>query len=97
MKKYILALLFALATGAQAQSFIARNGGDSVLLTKNECAAAVVQKHPTAAGLNAAAVRLGGKDHVACWRVVQAEIFLFYADGDQGSVPLSEFRLQHGV
>lgn len=93
-----LALLCAaalLAAPAFADELVASNGSDSVRLSDSQCSSEkVLEQIPSElrASLKDATALVNGQQFKACWVADQHAAHLVYEDGDQGLVPLSEFR-----
>lgn len=91
-------VMLVVPSGAKAQDLIARKGADSVTISERPCAVASVliqidrilpderEKFQRADGT------FGGKKYFACWRTSPGGVHLIYEDGDQGVVPLTEFK-----
>lgn len=84
-----------LAAPALGQELIASNGKDSVRLTDRPCTSEKVleQLKPGFRPMmrNASAV-VQGKAFQACWVVEGDSAHLLYEDGDQGLIPLADFK-----
>jgi hypothetical protein len=94
--KFALACAAALlAAPAIADEVIATNGSDSVRLSDTQCSSdKVLELVPPALQTrmkNATAV-IQGQSLRACWVADEKSAHLLYEDGDQGIVPLAEFR-----
>lgn len=93
-----LALLCAaalLAAPAMADEVIASNGADSVRLSDSQCTSEKVLEQatpPVREKLRDAVATISGQSFKACWVVEGNMAHLVYEDGDQGLVPLTEFR-----
>ena len=93
-----LALLCAaalLAAPVMADEVIASNGADSVRLSDSQCTSEKVLEQatpPVREKLRAAVATISGQSFTACWVVEGNMAHLVYEDGDQGLVPLTEFR-----
>lgn len=93
-----LALLCAatlLAAPAMADEVIASNGVDSVRLSDTQCTNEKVLEQatpPVRDQLRGAVATISGQSFSACWIVQGNMAYLVYEDGDQGLVPLTEFR-----
>jgi hypothetical protein len=78
-----------------AEEVVATNGSDSVRLSDAQCSNdKVLELVPPAvrAQLRDATAMIQGQSLKACWRVHGGAAHLLYEDGDQGIVPLTEFR-----
>jgi hypothetical protein len=94
-KRVICAGLALLAFSAQADSAIFRAGADSVEITEEPCHAAVVPLIPAeiVEHFRAANAVISGKLMQACWALRgDGYVHLYYADEDQGLVPVSQFK-----
>lgn len=83
-----------------ADDMVASNGRDSVRLFDRPCSSETVlalvapQFHSK---LRDAVSTIAGQSFRACWTVQGYMAHLVYEDGDQGLVPLSEFKRMPGV
>lgn len=97
--KFLLGLLIALASLTASADWIAHNGRDTVIATKQACPKEMVDfakdKMPPEALklLKLAKVTVDGKEYTACWIGLKGVIGLFYEDGDVGVIPESDFKL----
>lgn len=94
----LVALLVPLP--AAAQDLVAREGDDSIRLREKPCEVeAVLSRVPQQfhSQFMAATAVVEGKTFAACWRKAGAAAHLVYEDGDQGIVPLSELKVEHGA
>ena len=94
MKRCIATLLTLLALSAQAD-YIASNGADSVRIQDAPCAESILALIPPDAReqFRSAVANVGGKEYAACWAMLpDGTVFLQYADGDAGMIPVSAFR-----
>jgi len=93
-----IALLCAAALVAApvlADEVVANNGDDSVRLSDTRCSSQKVLglAGPPARGeLKDAVATIAGQSFKACWVVEGGMARLVYEDGDEGLVPLTEFR-----
>jgi len=88
------AAVFA-ATPALADELVASNGQDSVRLTDQPCSNEQVLKQLTPKFRDAmkdASATVGGQPFRACWIVDGDSAHLLYEDGDQGLIPLADFK-----
>lgn len=96
MRAYLCAASLALAaSSAMADSAIFRAGADSVEITEEPCHAAVVPLIPAEVveHFRAANAVISGKLMQACWALrADGYVFLYYADGDNGLIPVASFR-----
>jgi hypothetical protein len=91
----LIACLALVATAAQADSMVASNGRDSVRLLDVPCSSdAVLQRvNPRVREqMRDARATVGGEDYHACWIVYGDSARLMYEDGDQGLIPLTDFK-----
>lgn len=83
------------AAPVMADELVASNGTDSVRLSDSACSSQKVleQTEPDLRSQlkNATAV-VDGESFTACWVVDGNMAHLLYEDGDEGAVPLSEFK-----
>jgi hypothetical protein len=85
-----------LAAPALADELVASNGTDSVRLSSSPCTSAEVlsrlqpQFH---SALREATATVQGKTFKACWVVEGHVAHLLYEDGDQGLIPLRDFKV----
>jgi len=95
--KFALVLTAAtlIAAPAFADEMVASNGKDSVRLSDKPCASEKIlsQLKPSVRAVmrNASAV-VQGQPYAACWVVEGDSAHLLYEDGDQGLIPLSDFK-----
>jgi hypothetical protein len=94
--KSLLILLAATSFAAQAETFVARQGDDSVRLTDQPCTDERVLNQPgmrpLADEFRAAVARFQGQTYNACWRKTGNVFYLVYEDGDQGIIPAHELK-----
>lgn len=99
MRRLILAALLA-ASPAFAGDRVAKVGDDRIVLMDKPCPYASVLRHikeEYRARFKKADTRIGGKRYFACYVVVDDLVMMVYEDGDQGIVPMSEFKDDPGV
>jgi len=83
------------AAPAMADELVASNGNDSIRLSDSPCSSQEVLKqleprfHKI---MMDASAELQGKKFKACWVPDGDAAHLLYEDGDQGLVPLSDFK-----
>lgn len=98
MKFALLSCAAALALAAvpaMADELVASNGQDSVRLTDKPCASDQVLQRLTPRlrdMMRDASATVGGQQFHACWVVDGDAAHLLYEDGDQGLIPLSDFK-----
>ena len=83
------------AAPAMADELVASNGQDSVRLSDKPCSNEQVLKQlqPAFRGkMKDASAVVGGQPFRACWIVDGDSAHLLYEDGDQGLIPLAEFK-----
>ena len=84
-----------LAAPAMADELIASNGQDSVRLSDQPCSSEQVLQQLTPKfreAMKDASATVGGQQFRACWIVDGESAHLLYEDGDQGLIPLADFR-----
>lgn len=95
MKFALLCAAALIAAPVMADELVASNGQDSVRLTDKPCSSDQVLERlsPKARELmrDANAV-VNGQPFRACWIVDGESAHLLYEDGDQGLIPLTDFR-----
>lgn len=85
-----------LAAPVLADELVASNGNDSVRLSTNPCTSELVLnrlKPQFRKELREATAVVEGKTFKACWVVEGHAAHLLYEDGDQGLIPLTDFKL----
>ncbi|HEY8048220.1 MAG TPA: hypothetical protein VIE63_03535 [Ramlibacter sp.] len=96
MMKFALLCAAALAAApVMADELVASNGQDSVRLTDQPCSSQQVlqQLTPNVRDMmKDASATVGGQQFHACWVVDGESAHLLYEDGDQGLIPLSDFK-----
>lgn len=95
MRFALLCAAALLAAPAMADEVIASNGADSVRLSDSQCTSEEVLEQvtpPLREKLRDAVATISGQSFKACWVVEGNMAHLVYEDGDQGLVPLTEFR-----
>ena len=95
MKFALLCAAALLAAPAFAEEVVATNGDDSVRLSDAQCSnEKVLELVPSGMRtyLRDATAVIQGQSLKACWVVNGPAAHLLYEDGDQGIVPLAEFR-----
>jgi hypothetical protein len=95
MKFALLCAAALLAAPVMADELVASNGNDSVRLSDKPCSSEQVLQRlsPRVRELmrDANAV-VNGQPFRACWVVNGDSAHLLYEDGDQGLIPLTDFR-----
>lgn len=95
---FIAAVLFGLAAApALASTWVYREGADSITLTDEPCASltAMIGLLTHAEGEpKAARVHYQGRDHVACWALMEdpTQVLIFTDHGTAGPVPVQAFK-----
>jgi hypothetical protein len=95
MKFALLCAAALLAPPAMADELIASNGKDSVRLSDSPCTSEQVLQQLTPAlrtALRSATAVVQGQSFRACWVIHGDAAHLLYEDGDQGLIPLSDFK-----
>jgi hypothetical protein len=95
MRQTIVAALLTLAASAAMPAPFARSSsGDWVRLLESPCPAEVQAVIPEAERdqYRAAKAQIAGKQFDACWNVAGEVVHLYYADSDQGIVPMVAFH-----
>lgn len=99
MRRFILLALCIAATAAVADP-VARRGDDSVRITDKPCSNEGVlgrlppELKPEYAD---AVATVAGQLYRPCWRPMGNAAHLLYDDGDQGLVPLADFKDEPGA
>ncbi len=95
MRFALLCVAAMLAAPAFADEVVASSGRDTVRLSNAPCTNAAVlarlkpQFHTV---LRHASATVQGQTYTACWVVEGSSAHLLYEDGDQGLIPLSDFK-----
>jgi hypothetical protein len=95
MRFVLLCAAALLAAPALAEEVVASNGKDSVRLSSAPCTSEPVLgllKPGFRSMLKDATAVVQGQTFKACWIVDGDAAHLLYEDGDQGLIPLSEFK-----
>lgn len=97
MKTFALLCAAALAAApALADELVASNGQDSVRLSDKPCSSDQVLQRLTPKlrqVMREANATVNGQPFRACWVVDGDAAHLLYEDGDQGLIPLTDFRM----
>lgn len=94
----IAASIAAFSASVSAETLIATQDGDTVRITDHPCPQQVHQHLPVPPQFFGAALALvSGQSFAGCWRKVGASIHVIYEDGDQGLIPMAEFKEDVGV
>ena len=95
MRIALLCAAALLAAPAMADDLVARNGSDQIRLSdspcKNEQVLALI-KPAWRAELRDASAVVEGQSFKACWIANGDAAHVLYEDGDQGVIPLSDFK-----
>lgn len=100
MRLSLLCAAALLAAPAMADELVASNGSDSVRLTDSPCSSEPVlnRLQPKFHGiLKDASAVVQGQTFKACWVVRGDAAHLLYEDGDQGIIPLTDFKVPMSV
>ena len=95
MKLALLCAAGLLAAPAFADELVASNGSDSVRLSDTQCSNERVLEQIEPAireQLKDATAVVAGESFKACWASDGTMAILLYEDGDQGAVPLTDFK-----
>ena len=80
-----------------SDDLVARQGADTVRLADEPCTSKQVlsQLEPgVQVDLKKASAEVGGQTFQACWRVMGSTAHVVYEDGDQGLIPLADFKAE---
>ena len=95
MRFVLLCAAALIAAPAWADEVMASNGADSVRLSDKPCTSEQVLNRLVPGfrqQLREANAVVQGQPFKACWIVNGGDAHLLYEDGDQGLIPLSEFK-----
>lgn len=95
MKFALLCAAALVAAPVLADELVASNGQDSVRLSDKPCSSEQVLEHLTPKFrdlMRDANATVNGQPFRACWMVDGDSAHLLYEDGDQGLIPLTDFR-----
>lgn len=96
MRFALLCAAALLAAPVLADELVASNGDDSVRLSDSPCSSEQVLnrlKPQFRAELRDATAVVQGQTFKACWIVNGHAAHLLYEDGDQGMIPLRDFKI----
>ena len=96
MKFALLCAAALVAAPVLADELVAKNGNDSVRLSDSPCSSEQVLnrlKPQYRSELRDATADVQGQTFKACWIVEGQAAHLLYEDGDQGLIPLSDFKI----
>jgi hypothetical protein len=96
MRFALLCAAALVAAPALAQDVVASNGNDSVRLSDAPCSSQPVLnllEPELRSALRDATAVVQGKSFKACWVVHGDAAHLLYEDGDQGLIPLADFKI----
>jgi hypothetical protein len=97
--RFLAFFLAALALSAHAD-YIANNGRDTVRLTDAPCPLEVLKLLPEGARgyYRSAHAQIGKQSYAACWAPYGRDgVHLKYSDGDEGLIPVADFKASPGV
>jgi hypothetical protein len=95
MKFALLCAAALAAAPVMADELVASNGQDSVRLSDKPCSSETVLQQLTPKFremMKEANAVVGGQQFRACWIVDGDAAHLLYEDGDQGLIPLADFK-----
>jgi hypothetical protein len=95
MKFALLCAAALIAAPVMADELVASNGQDSVRLSDKPCSSETVLQQLTPKfreAMREANATVGGQQFHACWIVDGESAHLLYEDGDQGLIPLADFK-----
>ena len=95
MKFALLCAAALVAAPALADELVASNGSDSVRLSDKPCSSEQVLQRLTPRFrevMRDATATVGGQMYRACWITNGDSAHLLYEDGDQGIIPLADFK-----
>jgi hypothetical protein len=95
MKSILLIVALVAALPAAANEVSAFNGLDVVTITEKPCTNEAVLARLSSRLrplVRAAAAVVDGQKYEACWMVDGDSAHLLYEDGDQGLIPLADFK-----
>jgi hypothetical protein len=95
MRFALLCAAALMATPALADELVANNGNDQIRLSDSPCTSEQVLnrlKPQFRSILRDASAVVRGQSFKACWIVAGDSAHLLYEDGDQGLVPLADFK-----
>ena len=96
MRFALLCAAALVAAPVMADELVANNGNDSVRISNGPCTNEQVLSRlnpQLRAELRDATAVVEGKMFKACWTVNGRAAHLLYEDGDQGLIPLSDFKI----
>jgi hypothetical protein len=96
MRFALLCAAALVAAPVLADELVAKNGDDSVRLSDSPCTSEQVLsrlKPEYRSELRDASAVVQGQTFKACWVVEGHAAHLLYEDGDQGLIPLSDFKI----
>ncbi|HUR90317.1 MAG TPA: hypothetical protein VMZ74_14615 [Ramlibacter sp.] len=95
MKFALICAAALVAAPVMADELVASNGQDSVRLSDKPCSSEPVLQLLTPKfrdAMREANAVVGGQQFRACWIVDGESAHLLYEDGDQGLIPLADFK-----
>jgi hypothetical protein len=96
MRFALLCAAALVAAPVLADELVAKNGDDSVRLSNSPCTSEQVLnrlKPEYRSELRDASAVVQGQTFKACWVVEGHAAHLLYEDGDQGLIPLADFKI----
>lgn len=96
MRFALLCAAALVAAPALADELVASNGNDSVRLSNGPCTSQAVLnqlKPQFREAMHDATALVDGQSFKACWTVHGDAAHLLYEDGDQGLIPLTDFKI----
>jgi hypothetical protein len=96
MRFALLCAVALVAAPALADELVAKNGNDTVRLSDSPCTSEQVLnrlKPQYRSELRDATAEVQGQTFKACWVVDGHAAHLLYEDGDQGLIPLTDFKV----
>ncbi len=96
MKFALLCAAALVAAPALADELVASKGNDQVRLSNGPCTSEQVLnrlKPQFRAVLREASATVSGQTYKACWVIEGRAAHLLYEDGDQGLIPLADFKI----
>jgi hypothetical protein len=96
LKQFLLALCLLFVAPAAFADRVARQGADSARLQDGPCvnkAVLATVPKPLQSQFRAGVALVEGKRHPFCYiERPDGQVYLFYADGDKGMIPASDFE-----
>jgi len=99
MRYLVAALILLTATAHASESMLARDGQNTVRVTRGPCTDRAILAHIPAEyrpRFQHGEAVLDGKHYPLCWAAANSEwVVLVFADGDAGRVPIAAFEPEH--